>query len=251
MSVVSAETLAKLHDAVHKAATAEQRVMAQTLLDMARAANDAVTKAEARAEEAETKLANAAPTMRAMAKHAESLAEQLQASEHVVDDLAKRERVAKREAADEADAAAVLPALARAMKTLETSFEKSVDILTAIAKLTKGPDGRNALRCKAEYGHWQVLDPDTDRVAVVERRSDAVALVKAMVEAKWAEKDVAAEIGAPRSHQDLDDLDERREKFPQLPADAGFNDTYDRKSGGRIDGRKLRTKRQIRKGYLT
>jgi hypothetical protein len=262
MSGIGPDVIAKLEAAVLTASPA-MRPLAQVTLQLAKSAAAEIDAANKRADLAEQTMRSMLPTVDEIGEQLVKAETELADERRVVADLTKRERVQKAEAAEEAAVAAALPALERAMKTLETSFEKSVDVLTAIVKLTRGPDGRNALRCKQQYGEWCVLDPDSGRIAVCESRADAIALVRSLVERQYATmKDVASEIGSPRVHHDLDEKKPR--KYPDVGADMGFSDSYDARSksedrsdldadraSGHLDGRKLRTKRQIKKGYLT
>lgn len=216
------DTVARLRGVAD--AKPELSPIVETALTVVKAAQDEVAAAEKRARLAEEVAAGVRPHIDAVCRRNQELEERLRVRDERDAAAGERVRVERRAVERDdllRDLAAAVSKLAEQTRDLPRAPE--FQLLAAVHRCTRDQDGRSAIRNRAEYrgGPWDVIDVDGAVIAVLEKRSDAIALVKSLLdeEIAAAAKGVGAG-GGPESEDSLDSPRTRRRRQPgEVPAD--------------------------------
>jgi len=176
------------------AVKSEMRPVVDVALQVVRAAQVEIEKAETRAELAEDLVSQVRPQMVELAKLATDAEEREAIVKRAMAINVKKAAVATEE--QRRDAA--LETLAKSIETLKTSVEKlaeapvvrdAVQVLQAIHSCTRDQNGKSAIQNRSPYAGspWTVVDIDGAVIQVVECRKDAVQLVVKLLEEELAE----------------------------------------------------------------
>jgi dsDNA-specific endonuclease/ATPase MutS2 len=234
--VISTDTITRLEGAL-AVAKAEQKPLVQAALDIAKAAQAEIESVTARAEEAEAVALAARPVIEALEDEKDETETRLRNTEAARQADKVRRSVEKRKAkVDAEDEAALEAAVERFTQALAKSKDDIVTFFTALHKLTRDADGKSVLRNFKKWSVFEVLDPVTNEITIHESRADTIKAVQSII-AKYQSTVTLEDLDTSKGTEDGSDLDARRSRthlgvVEPMPSDS--------KSGGRIDGKKLR-----------
>jgi hypothetical protein len=228
-------------------ADAARKPLADVLVKFARAAKHEVDESEARAVAAEEALADVEPELEKIAKRAEALHEQLLEKDEALvaretADVARRikaERIARDHAAAAKDEAALATVVAELTEAIKAQ-QPVVDLLVAVHQRTKDAHGQSAIRNRREYGQWEVYNRAGIHVTTVEKRSEAIQLVREML---------AVERRLPDEYYPATEQEEQ-EGDARGAAEQRSHDEAVPGHAGRVDGRRVGTKKIVKRRLL-
>ena len=214
-------------------------------LGVAQAAEDERDEAIERAEAAEALVAKVRPSLDLLEKRAQDAEERAAAAEEIGTAVKLRELVERQRVEKIADTDTVRRSVDGVAAALVQRGEAIADLadvtklLCAVHAQVHNEDGVSAIRCRDEDGGpWYVKSADGTLVNVVDSRQVAIAQVRSMLA-----RSVPGHSG-PKDY--------REPMRPRTqPGEIRSMDSIPRSpTGGRLDGRKLRTRRQMRRARI-
>jgi hypothetical protein len=189
-------------------------------LAVVKSAEADVAAANARAEAAEDLVKNVRPHLDKIERRAINAENQLRVRETIEKAATQREvDIERNRAAAKSDQAAIKEALDALGKSLD-GLVPLIEVFASVGLQTRDQDGKSAIENRDPYAHFEIVDSSGRFVTMAETRKDAINIVKRML---------TLERAAPV-----------RLRPDNTPA---VDDTDERKTGGRLDGKRL-SKRQ-------